>query len=126
MGFLQKTILTILGNSALFWALHTRFVPYMFTGTGNTASYLGLGILFSVVNYFLKPILKLISFPLSFLTLGLFGFIVNGALIYAVHFLVKLQILDFVTLEFTENYLYYIILGAIFSLANSILHWFEN
>ena len=126
MGFLQKTILTLLGNSALFWALHTKVLPNMFVGTGNTASYIGLGILFGILNYFLKPVLKLLALPLTFVTLGLFRFIINGFLIYALHFLVKTQILDFITLGFEENYLNYIIIGIIFSVANGILHWFEK
>lgn len=126
MGFLQKTILTLIGNSLLFWALHTKFLPAMFSGVGNPESYVGLGILFGFLNYFLKPILKLLSLPLTFVTLGLFRVIINGALIYALHFLVKIQILNFITLGFEENYLNYIIIGVIFSIANGILHWFEK
>ena len=126
MGFLQKTVLTLLGNSALFWALHTKFLPSLFVGTGNVESYFGLGILFGLLNYFLKPVLKLLTLPLTFVTLGLFRFIVNGFLIYALHFLVKINILDFITLGFEESYLNYIIIGVTFSVANGILHWFEK
>ena len=122
MGFLQKTILTLIGNSLLFWILHTKFLPQMFIGDGNVESYIGLGILFGLLNYFLKPVLKLLSLPLTFITLGLFRFIINGFLIYVLHFLVDSQILNFITLGFEENYLNYIIIGIIASIANGVLN----
>ena len=126
MGFLQKTVLTLLANSALFWALHTKFIPEMFTGIGNIESYIGLGILFGLLNYFLKPILKLLALPLTLITLGLFRFVINGVLIYLLHFLVKINILNFITLGFEENYLNYIIIGVIFSVMNSVVQWFQK
>lgn len=41
-------------------------------------------LLLSVLNVFLKPILKIISFPITIMTLGLFLFVINGVLIYVI------------------------------------------
>lgn len=38
-------------------------------------------IILSVLNAFLRPILLFLTFPLTFLTLGLFSFVVNAAIL---------------------------------------------
>jgi len=40
-----------------------------------------LAAIFGVINAYLKPILKLLSLPLNVITFGLFGFVVNTALV---------------------------------------------
>lgn len=47
---------------------------------GGALSYLWLAFVFGLVNAVIGPILRLISLPLTILTLGLFGLVVNGAL----------------------------------------------
>lgn len=44
-------------------------------------SYLVIGLIFTVVNVLVKPVLKLLSFPLLILTLGLFLVVVNAAML---------------------------------------------
>ena len=48
---------------------------------GGIGTYLWLAVIFGVVNAVLGPILRLISLPLTILTLGLFALVVNGALV---------------------------------------------
>lgn len=43
--------------------------------------YLSAGLIFSVVNTVVKPILTIFSLPLIFLTLGLFTILVNAAVV---------------------------------------------
>ena len=42
-----------------------------------------IGIALGVINTFIRPILKFISFPINLLTLGLFYVVINAGLIYA-------------------------------------------
>lgn len=42
-----------------------------------------------ILNALVKPVLILISFPLTILTFGLFLFVINGLLLYLVSFMVK-------------------------------------
>src|SRR5881397_2185386 len=46
-------------------------------------------LLLGLLNAFLRPLLLLLSLPLLFLTLGLFTFVINAALLYGVGQLVK-------------------------------------
>jgi len=87
----MSLILRILANSAAIWAAD-RLVPgFVFTGT-----YVELfiaGAVLGIINGLVGPILKLISFPIIFLTLGLFSLAINIFLLYlAASFLPTLQI----------------------------------
>ena len=46
----------------------------------GVGSYLLIAAIFALVNVFVKPVLKLLSFPLLLLTLGLFLVVINAAL----------------------------------------------
>ena len=44
-------------------------------------SYLVIALIFALVNMLVKPLLKLLSFPLLLLTLGLFLVVINAAML---------------------------------------------
>jgi putative membrane protein len=47
---------------------------------GGVATLLGISMVFALVNALIGPVLRLISLPLTLLTLGLFALVVNGVL----------------------------------------------
>jgi putative membrane protein len=52
-----------------------------FDVTGGFFTYLWIAAIYAVVNIVLGPLLHLISLPVTVLTLGLFAFVVNAALV---------------------------------------------
>ena len=60
--------------------LAATFVPGVHVHGGFLTT-LWVALLFGLVNAFLGPILRVLSFPLTFLTLGLFALVVNAALV---------------------------------------------
>lgn len=44
----------------------------------------GVALIFALVNTYLKPIVKALSFPISLISLGLVAFLINAALLLAV------------------------------------------
>lgn len=48
-----------------------------------------LAIVLGILNTFLKPVLQLLALPITVLTLGLFYFVVNVAIIYLADYLVQ-------------------------------------
>lgn len=42
------------------------------------------GIALGLINFFIKPVIKLLAFPLRALTLGLFGIIINMGIVWLV------------------------------------------
>jgi len=58
--------------------------PSMVEFKGEPIELVLLAIVFGVVNAFIKPVVKILSFPVSMMTLGLFGFVINAALLLVV------------------------------------------
>src|SRR3989338_10662888 len=57
--------------------------------TGNVLTLLLAGLILGLINFFLRPILKLISAPLIALTLGLFIIVINMGLLWLLEYLVS-------------------------------------
>lgn len=55
-------------------------------GTANTVNtvlaYLFIGLVFGILNAMVKPIVKLLSLPVTILTLGLFTIVINAAMLW--------------------------------------------
>jgi putative membrane protein len=80
-----KLLLRLLITALSLWVA-TKFVPGIrFTGD-NYLPLLGVALVFGVVNVFVKPILKLFSFPVVLLTLGLFLFVINALMLMLTSF----------------------------------------
>lgn len=80
--------------------------------TAHFAGFLLAGLIFSLVNVVLKPILIILSLPAILLTLGLFMLIVNGVMVY-----ISLKIAPGFSMTFVNS----IITGMILSLINYIV-----
>jgi putative membrane protein len=76
-GFIVGTVITAIA----FYVL-TEFLPQVgVTYEGELVGLLALAVIFGVVNGLIGPILKLAAFPISLLTMGLVGFLVNAVLL---------------------------------------------
>lgn len=74
MGFLLKFILTAIVTYALAYFLPGAHLD----GFGDA---LLLVLVLAVLNAVLKPILKILGFPITVLTLGLFLLVINAAIV---------------------------------------------
>ena len=63
---------------------------------GNWWHVVVIAVILALINSYLKPILKALSFPITLLTMGLFAFILNAALLLLVAF-----IADQIDIQFT-------------------------
>lgn len=85
MKFLTKIIISILSN-ALAIFLAAKFIDGI--NVDMTLSNLVVaGALLGFVNTFVRPLIKLLSFPIILLTLGIFVVIINIAMLFLVSYL---------------------------------------
>lgn len=49
---------------------------------GIILAYLFIGLIFGVVNAFVRPVVSFLSLPITILTLGLFTIVINAAMLY--------------------------------------------
>jgi len=90
-------VLSILASAIAFVLLLQVLPTSMVAFEGDTIQLAMLAALVGVVNAVIKPVVKLLSFPISMLTLGLFGFVVNAALMLGVAWVAQ----NFANLDFT-------------------------
>jgi len=73
-------LIRLLVNAAALWVA-TRLVPGV-SFDGGALPFLGVALVFGVVNAFIRPVLKILTFPLILFTLGLFALVVNGLMLW--------------------------------------------
>lgn len=109
MGFIIRILSTLLG----LWAADRLLGEFQVNG--GWEGFLIAGVVLVLLNMLLRPVLKLISFPLIILTLGLFSIVINAFMLW-------------LTASFT-NYISFSDLTALFlatviiSAVNFVTHW---
>ncbi|RBP64206.1 putative membrane protein [Brevibacterium sanguinis] len=83
-------------------------------------SYLVIGLIFGLANAFIKPILSLLSAPITCLTLGLFSIVINAIMLALTSWLS-----GFTPFRFTiDSFFFSAILAAlIVSIVSALLGW---
>ncbi len=104
------------------WALNSLglWVAVRLLGTGYqntdvTAGFWGFllaGLIFSIINTILRPIMVVLSLPAILLTLGLFMVVVNGLMVY-----ISLSLAPGISMSFINS----ILTGMLLSLVNYIV-----
>lgn len=103
----------------LRWILNSVgiWVAVRLLGNGNPEvtsawTFMMAGLIFSLVNSTLKPIVTILALPAILLTLGLFTLVVNGLMVY-----VSLALAPGISMTFAHS----IVAGIILSLVNYII-----
>jgi putative membrane protein len=74
-------VVQILINAAALWvAVMITPIDFVFAGDGWW-KFLVVAVIFSVVNTYLRPILRILTLPISVLTLGLFLIVINALML---------------------------------------------
>ncbi len=105
---MRKLLFSIIAATAGLW-LASLYVPgvkvavlsdsnfFGFSVSQNWQIILLLGIILGLLNFFIKPLLDVLTLPLRIFTLGLFGFLINMSLLWIVDIMFK---------EFSAPWLY--------------------
>ena len=100
MDLLVKVVINAVG----VWAA-IQLVPQIdFTFGNDWWKLLVVALILALVNSYLKPILKALSFPITLLSMGLFAFVLNAALLLLVAFLSDQLDLGFTIGKFPPNF----------------------
>ena len=84
---ITKLIIQILTNSiAVFVA--AKIVSGFTLAEDSFITLLTIGFIFGLINFFIKPILKLISLPVILFTFGLFTIVINVAMLLLLDYIV--------------------------------------
>jgi putative membrane protein len=107
-------VLQILVNAAALWVA-VLIVPGLGWSGGEWWKFLLVAVVFSLINSYIKPILRVLTFPISIVTLGLFLLVINALLL-----LLLSAISKELSLGFTVDGFWAALLGSI---VISIVGW---
>ena len=96
MSFFKKFLLQVgIGVIGLY------LIDYFLVGVRieNTEVLFYAGLTLGIINFFIRPVLRFITIPLRILTLGLFTFLINVAILWSIdHFFGEVTIEGIATL----------------------------
>ncbi|GAA2427775.1 phage holin family protein [Streptomyces glaucus] len=117
MNFVVKTIANAGALAVAVWLLDK--ITLTGDGTGRKAGTLILvALLFGLVNFLVKPVVRLLSLPLLVLTLGLFTLVVNALMLLLTSWLADKLDLSF----HVEGFWTAVVGGLIISIVSWALH----
>jgi len=73
-------LVRLLVNAAALWVA-TQVVPGV-SFDGGPLPMLGVALVFGVLNASLRPLAKILTFPLIIVTLGIFALVINGLMLW--------------------------------------------
>jgi putative membrane protein len=119
---IKRLLLHILATAIILYSI-SQFLHGDFAITGSYKGYLIAAILFGFLNSIVKPLLKILSLPLVFLSAGLFLFVLNAILVWFAKYALDVLQFEGVAIIVTGGLLTYLIVGFALSVGNTIIHW---
>lgn len=110
-----------LANSLALYGI-TYLLEGNFLITGGWKGYVVAALVIGMVNALIKPILKILSFPLVFMTIGLFSVVLNVLMLLFAKYLLSVLAFEGVRIEI-NGLLTYLFVAILISVANIIIRW---
>lgn len=115
----MKLILRILVNAVAIW-LTSLLLPN-FDFTGGVLELIIVAVIFGLVNALIRPIVKLLTLPITLVTLGLFTLVINAAMLALTVWLSGALSL---TGSFFSNIFTVFLAALVISIVSTVLSWF--
>lgn len=109
-SFIVRVIINGLALAIACWLLPGLDISTQGSSTiGIILGYLFIGLVFGLVNAFVKPVVSLLALPITILTLGLFTVVINAAMLYLTSW-----ISSYTTVQFTiDTFFWTAVLAAL-------------
>ncbi|MDD2487320.1 MAG: phage holin family protein [Candidatus Gracilibacteria bacterium] len=117
----MKIFVSVLFNALILFFI-TYFLPDV-TYSGGWKLFLIGGLVLGVLNFFVRPVLKIFGFPFIILTFGLFILVINGIILYLLELIIKSLNFQGVNISI-PGALNFVIAVAIFTIFNTIYNTF--
>ncbi|NKG19666.1 phage holin family protein [Paeniglutamicibacter sp. ANT13_2] len=125
IAFLFRVVINALALAAATWivpGITVTSAPSMDATLGVVLAYLVVGLVFGLVNAVVRPIVSLLSTPITCLTLGLFTLIINAAMLLLTSWLTQYLPIGL----HVGTFFWDAVIGAvIISIVSALLGWFS-
>lgn len=122
-----RFILSVLATAVAFWIV-SSILPDMLGYDGDFWGLIVLALIFGVINGIIGPIVKLLALPITVVTLGLFGIVINAVLLIVVAWIADAMGVAFTVGDFPPDlFVGATIIGAlvgsiVLGIVNAIVH----
>jgi len=115
----MKFVIRVIVNAVALW--FTAWLIPAIELTSDILSILVVALVFGLVNALIKPIVKLLSLPITVITLGLFTLVINAIMLMITALLVG----DWLTLgdNIFQAFLWAFVGSLVISIVSTILNW---
>ncbi|CAH0326768.1 hypothetical protein SRABI128_05554 [Microbacterium sp. Bi128] len=121
-SIIVRVIINGLALAIACWILTGLDISTQSDGTISIIlGYLFIGLIFGLVNAFVKPIVSLLSLPITILTLGLFTVVINAAMLYLTSWISSYTTVHFTIDSFFWTAVFAAIIISLVSLVASFL-----
>jgi putative membrane protein len=107
-GFIIGTVV-----SAIALYIMVEFIPGYVAYEGDLIGIVGIAAIFGVVNGLIGPIVRALALPISLMTLGLVGFVINAGLLLLTAFIADNAGFDFTVGDFPPDFTINTIVSAV-------------
>ena len=97
---IMKLVVQVLSNAIAIYIAAKIVAGFHFSGENSFVALLTAGFILGLINFFIKPVLKLISAPLILFTFGLFTIVINIAMLFLLAKLVPELTIDSLSAAF--------------------------
>lgn len=118
---MRNLILRILINAVALW-ITAELLTEQITISRDFGTILIVAVVFGLVNALVRPIAKLLTLPINFLTLGLFTFVLNGLMLMLTAYITGL--VDLGDGGFFATLWNSILASIVISIISTVLTWF--
>jgi putative membrane protein len=121
-------IATVVGTGLALWVTSLIYKDISFGSNPQISTILIVALIFGVVNAVIKPLIKLFSLPLTLMTFGLFGLVINGGLLILLAFITDLIGLTFTVGGFPPDFSVQTLVaalvgGLVLSIVSTVIGW---
>lgn len=116
---IHKVLVGIVLNGLALY-LVTKFMPEI-AFTGGIKFYILGGLIIGILNTFVKPLMKILSFPFVLMTAGLFILVINAIIFWLTVKIVNVISIFDITVTVTSPWTY-LIAAVVFGVVNWVLH----
>jgi len=121
--FIKDILLSIIINAGiLYWLNYYHFGMSIETSTANQLeAYFILGFIFWIVNFWLKKVINLVSFPLRWLSFWLISVVINIWILYFFEYYINANYSDIARITLSDDWVRVLIISVVVSVAYSLL-----
>lgn len=116
----RPLILKFLVNSFALY-LVTVFLKNTLLVEGGVRAFLVAGFVLGFLNFFIKPILKLLSLPFLFFSMGVFMVVINGVVLFLMKYILDFLEIGGITVAVQGGFLNYFLVALVLGVINWIL-----